>query len=275
MFLGSASPPSALRVYAIGDVHGRLDCLEQLFDRIKRDVAEYPVSNFRIVMLGDYVDRGPQSSGVLEFLCALSGRLDIVFLRGNHDDWLLEFIESPEKMSLAFLEYGGWETLNSYGIGRNRSNLPAVELSRLLTRRMPARHKRFLAELGYFHIEGDYYFCHAGVRPGIALDSQDPRDLIWIRGEFLDHVESFGKVIVQGHTPELQVDLRPNRINIDTMAFRTGKLTCLVLEGVSSCSKARSPTTASSPSTSCWRPSPLSPSGCFSRNSVSAISSAA
>lgn len=204
-----------------------------MFYRIERDVTENPVHEFRIVMLGDYVDRGPQSSGVLEFLGSLSGRLDIVFLRGNHDDWLLEFIESPEKMSLAFLEYGGWETLKSYGIGRDRSNLSAVELSRRLSRRMPVRHKRFLTDLRYFHIERDYYFCHAGVRPGVALDKQDHRDLIWIRGEFLDYEGSFDKVIVHGHTPGLQVDMRPNRINIDTMAFRTGKLTCLVLEGTS------------------------------------------
>ncbi len=181
-------------------------------------------------MLGDYTDRGPASREVVEILSKKAGRSDFICLRGNHDDWFLRFLTDPDE-SDGFLNWGGIQTLESYGVDLSGSIKSNAELARELARLVPAAHRRFLARLRYSHEEGDYFFCHAGVRPGIALQFQDPHDLMWIRGEFHAHKGSFGKVVVHGHTPQTAVDFQPNRINIDTRAFDTGVLTALVLEG--------------------------------------------
>ncbi len=230
MFRGEAALPAGLRVYAIGDVHGRADCLAEILERIDADLAGNPVERKRIVMLGDYTDRGPASREVVEILSQKAGEADFICLRGNHDDWFLRFLTDPDE-SDGFLNWGGIQTLESYGVDLTGSIKSNAELARELARLVPATHRRFLSRLRYWHEEGDYFFCHAGVRPGIALQFQDPHDLIWIRGEFHAYKGSFGKVIVHGHTPQPQVDFQPNRINIDTRAFDTGVLTALVLEG--------------------------------------------
>ncbi len=230
MFLGEASLPDGLRVYAIGDVHGRADCLSELLSAIDADQAENPVEKARIILLGDYTDRGPASRRVIETLVSRSGDSNFVCLRGNHDEWFFKFLSDPDEGD-GFLHWGGMQTLDSYGVdisGDHRSN---AELSRELARLVPPDHRRFLGRLKHWHVEGDFFFCHAGVRPSIPLEYQDPHDLMWIRGEFHAHKGSFGKVVVHGHTPQDSVDFRPNRINIDTRAYDTGILTCLVLEG--------------------------------------------
>ncbi len=231
MFLGMATLPAGSRIYAIGDVHGRLDCLERLFTDIQSDIQARPVSSSKTVMLGDYVDRGPDSRGVLDFLIAQSDNPDVICLRGNHDDRLLEFVEAPDEFSEGFLRYGGWETLASYGVTASLFRRNVANLSRSMAKRMPGSHKKFLSRLPLFYEEGDYFFCHAGVRPGVALHNQEKHDLMWIRGEFLGFEGSFGKVVVHGHTPGIQVEVVPNRINLDTMAFETGRLSCAILEG--------------------------------------------
>lgn len=230
MVLGEASLPPGLRVYAIGDVHGRADCLAALLGQIEADRAERPVPCSRIVMLGDYTDRGPASREVVEMLVARCNGSDFFCLRGNHDEWFLRFLTDPDEDD-GFLHWGGIQTLESYGVDLTGAIKSNAELGRELIRLVPAEHRRFLSRLPYWHEEGDYFFCHAGVRPGVALQFQDPHDLMWIRGEFHAHKGSFGKVIVHGHTPRPQVELLPNRINIDTRAFDTGVLTALVLEG--------------------------------------------
>lgn len=218
-----------MRIFAIGDIHGRSDCLDQMILMIDADCAASPPQACRIVFLGDYTDRGPDSKGVMDRLVRMSARPEVVCLKGNHDDWLEAFLHHPEEGD-HFLYWGGRETLASYGVdvSSDRSN---DELARDLARAMPVEHRRFLARLRYRHMEGDYFFCHAGVRPGIPLDEQDPQDLMWIRGEFHAVESSWGKVIVHGHTPQAQVDIRRNRINVDTRAFDSGTLSCVVLEG--------------------------------------------
>ncbi len=233
MFLGEAKLPDGLRTYAIGDVHGRADCLTELLEKIEADRAENPVSQSRIILLGDYTDRGPQSRKVIEILADRSADTDFVCLRGNHDQWFLNFLTDPDDAD-GFLHWGGIQTLESYGVNINGDFRANTELSRELARLVPPAHRRFLGKLKHWHEEGDFFFCHAGVRPGIPLQHQDPHDLMWIRGEFHAHKGSFGKVVIHGHTPQDSVDFRPNRINIDTRAYDTGVLTCLVLESAQS-----------------------------------------
>jgi serine/threonine protein phosphatase 1 len=188
-----------------------------------------------IVYLGDYIDRGHDSCGVLK---RLSGpppyALKRTLLMGNHEQMLLRFLEDGSNTAL-WRQYGGMETLLSYRIDVNAAlGTPGFPgLGAELARRMPPQHHQFLASLATSVSIGDYFFCHAGVRPGVALDKQQERDLLWIRDEFLGWRASHGKVVVHGHSPVERPDFKTNRINIDTAAYLTGRLTCLVLEGES------------------------------------------
>lgn len=229
MFVGEAALAEGLRIYAIGDIHGRADLLDAVLHRIEADLADNPVPSHKIITLGDYCDRGPDSATVIERLAALSADPEIICLMGNHDQKMLEFMEVPEEVAEPFLIYGGLQTLQSYGVDIARADTWA-NLSRAFIRRVPRAHKRFLGRLSLMHVEGDYLFVHAGLRPGIPIDRQSPDDLLWIREEFLLHQGSFGKVVVHGHTPYDRVDIQSNRINIDTRAYESGVLTCLVLE---------------------------------------------
>ena len=230
----SPSLPAGLRLYAIGDIHGRDDLIGRMHGLINRDLADEPVDDYRIVHLGDYVDRGPDSAKVVERLAALcrtNGR--VICLKGNHDDGLLRFLQDPIESAPFFVHNGGLETAASYGAVPARAFLLDNDLTMLrdhLAVALPDHHRRFLAELPLTATFGDYLFVHAGVRPGVALDRQDPDDLIWIRHEFLDFDGSFGKVVVHGHTPMVEPDSLKNRIGIDTGAFATGRLTCVVLQ---------------------------------------------
>ena len=221
------------RIYAIGDIHGREDLLNLLLARIQRDIDERPCVETIIIFLGDYIDRGPSSRGVIERL--LSGQLPgekHFFLRGNHEKMLLEFLVSPTQ-SASWLEFGGNETAFSYGAFAARKSEPdeLVKFAETLNHLMPGRHKAFLGSLLDFIEFDGYYFVHAGVRPGIALARQKASDLLWIRDIFINHDGMFEKVIVHGHTPREQPENLPNRINIDTGAYATHKLTAVVLEG--------------------------------------------
>ena len=224
--------PEHLRVYAIGDVHGRLDLLDQLFERIRHDLGRGMHSESLCVFLGDYIDRGPDSSGVIERLISLGSDQRVICLKGNHEALLLEFLGNPGLLQ-EWGRYGGLNTLMSYGLRPPLKPDAArnAELAAALARAMPRAHRGFLENLRPCLTLGDFFFVHAGVRPNVALAHQSEEDLLWIREEFLLHEQLFDKIVVHGHSPVRQPEVLDNRINIDTGAYATGRLTCLVLEG--------------------------------------------
>ena len=223
--------PAGLRIYAVGDVHGRADLLAPLLARIDADLSAHPIAQPCQVFLGDYIDRGAHSRQVIDLLIARRRRHQMLFLKGNHEDFALEFLSNPTKLS-EWKQVGGLSTLLSYGVKiADRTDPAAEEEAAIAFRRaLPPSHFRFLGSLVLSFHCGDYFFAHAGARPGIPLRHQHRQDLIWIRDDFLLHEEDFGKVVVHGHTPVTTPDIRLNRINIDTGAYATNRLTCLVLE---------------------------------------------
>ncbi len=224
-----------LRIYCIGDIHGRSDLLAQMRATIAADLRVRPCPEKLIICLGDYVDRGPDSAGVLEALSDASAfGAPLLLLRGNHEVMLMAFLRDPLELG-SWRRFGGLETLASYGVSVNEAALGRgyEEAHQTFLARFPARHRLLLERLELSVSVDDYFFTHAGVRPGVALESQSERDLLWIRHDFLDHGGDFGKIVVHGHTPVASADVQTNRINIDTGAFATGRLTCLVLEGES------------------------------------------
>lgn len=226
-----ARVPEGTRIYAVGDIHGRLDLLDEVLARVDADMAMHPASNAINVFLGDYIDRGPDSKRVLERLISCCVAQPTVCLMGNHEAYLREFLNNPDILSI-WRHYGGLNTLLSYGLAPTRKT-DAQEHQKLasdLNRLLPTSHREFLSSLKQYFICGDFFFVHAGIRPGVCLTKQSEDDLLWIREEFLLCEDSFGKMVVHGHTPVLEPDVRPNRINIDTGAYATGRLTCLVLE---------------------------------------------
>jgi serine/threonine protein phosphatase 1 len=231
--LTAKSPPAVapdLRLYAIGDIHGRADLLRRLHDMIRDDAAGAPEARRRVVYLGDYIDRGPQTREVLDLLVdePLAG-FERVYLKGNHEDALLRFLEDVS-IGPAWLGFGGAATLLSYGVTPPGEDIgePTREA---FAAAFPDRHRAFLQQLATTHAEGDFFFAHAGVRPGVPLAHQSEDDLLWIREPFLYSTADFGKIVVHGHSISFSPELRHNRIGIDTGAFATGRLTCLVLSG--------------------------------------------
>ena len=229
------SIPKGFRLYALGDIHGRLDLLQEMTDRITADVNQFPVRQAIEVYLGDYIDRGPDSHGVIDWLaglCVIGG--ERVFLRGNHETYLLGFLKGESNFE-RWSHLGGQETLTSYGLSleHHSEHQEVEEIREHLIANFPARHDDFLKRLRSHFVFGDYYFAHAGVRPGVLLKEQNDEDLLWIKDDFLESREDFGKIVVHGHTPVELPEIRPNRINIDTGAYLTNQLTCLVLDGKS------------------------------------------
>jgi len=226
--------PDGVRIYAIGDVHGCAHLLEQMLTVIDADMARRAPHRAIEVFLGDYIDRGPDSRSTLDILVARSRIRNTVFLQGNHEAYLLEVLRDPSKMP-NWLQYGGLQTLMSYGLKPSLTPDKAeqAELVARLTAAMPVTHKRLLHRLRPKYSCGDFFFVHAGVRPGVPLGEQREADLLWIRDEFLESSEDFGKYIVHGHTPVREPDIRANRINIDTGAYATGNLTLLSVQGSS------------------------------------------
>ena len=226
------SVPEGQRIYAIGDIHGRLDLLENLLAAIEYDDASRSAAATTTIFLGDLVDRGPESAGVVERLrqFARSG-VATRFLMGNHEEVFLSALRGDLRALRLLIRIGGRETLFSYGISQDQyRNLDFEDLASLLKEKVPAEHVEFLSSFERWVEIGDYLFVHAGLRPGIALVDQAPSDLRWIRDDFLRHRESFGKLVIHGHSITEGVDVRANRIGIDTGAYSSGRLTAIGLE---------------------------------------------
>lgn len=231
----TARIPEGMRVYAIGDIHGRRDLLTALLATIDADRAGHPGA-CHMVFLGDYIDRGEDSAGVVAHLAERHGDAAAepswTCLRGNHEATFLAALAGDAAWE-PWLRMGGAETLFSYGLSARDFTGPDtdVRLREAVLAALPDQHLAFLRQLPVSATIGDYFFCHAGVRPGIALDQQTPDDLIWIREPFLQSVREHGKRVVHGHTPVMEVEMHANRINVDTGAYLTHRLSCVVLEG--------------------------------------------
>ena len=226
--------PDGMRVYAIGDIHGRLDLLDGLLANIAADdEARARGVETHYVFLGDLIDRGPASKGVVERLIAFAGeRRNVRFLMGNHEQVFLRAMAGDRRALRFLIRIGGRETLLSYGITEEDYRaLDFDELAALAAEKVPPAHLAFLGSFENWIVLGDYLFVHAGLRPGVTLEEQDHGDLYWIRDEFLSHRESFGRIVVHGHSLTEDIDVRSNRIGIDTGAFATGRLTAIGLEG--------------------------------------------
>jgi serine/threonine protein phosphatase 1 len=236
LFSKKPSLPAQVRLYAVGDIHGCLDPLRQVIKLIRSDATLHPAKVYRLVFLGDYIDRGLHAAQVLDFLIdQLPPFMEKIFIRGNHDDVMLQFLDGDLSVLPGWLTYGGMATLASYGVNlyqpREKQEQEALRSS--LLAKIPASHRAFLETTRTSYSCGDYFFAHAGVKPNVPLSEQSSHDLMWMRGGFLQSTLDHGKVIVHGHTISPEPDVQPNRIGIDTGAFASGHLTCLVLEGKS------------------------------------------
>lgn len=232
-------PVDPQRIYAIGDVHGRLSLLRAVHERIEVDLKRRPAASHVVVHIGDFVDRGPDSAGVLDHLIAgLDRDAPWITLLGNHDRLFRSWLDDPDSRDLRLSNpltwlhprLGGLETLRSYPGLRDLSPTEVGARRAEIMRAVPGRHRMFLASLPSSWQSGPWFFTHAGVRPGTPLHMQTEDDLVWIRNVFLESRVDHGAVIVHGHTPVDEVEHHGNRIAIDTGAAFGGPLSCVVLE---------------------------------------------
>jgi serine/threonine protein phosphatase 1 len=226
-----SSIPQPERLYVIGDIHGRADLLERMIGQLHRDLEKDPVDHCLTVTIGDYIDRGLKSRDVLDRLACKPFPTAFIPLKGNHEGLFEAFLRDPS-IGARWRRFGGLETLHSYGVDvgplmRGKNYEATAEALRSA---VPQAHFGFLASLKTALIVGRYFLCHAGVCPGVPLPQQREEDLLWIRDRFLNSNADFGKIVVHGHTPVEEPEILPNRINIDTGAFMTGRLTCAVFE---------------------------------------------
>lgn len=231
----SATPSTAAgeRVYAIGDIHGRYDLFR---DMIKKIIAHWEAGpqNFktvRIVLLGDLIDRGPDSSDCLEFAYQLAQKSSVVFLRGNHEDLLIKSLEGHPVAQKIWLENGGLDFLANYNVCPPERSEDSFDFAERLKRSLPTHLYEMIQQTPLTFASGDYLFVHAGIRPGKPLDRQDEQDLLFIRKEFTESSRRHGAVIVHGHSIVNQVEIHDNRIAVDTGAYHTGRLSCICLDG--------------------------------------------
>ncbi|MET0589380.1 MAG: metallophosphoesterase family protein [Novosphingobium sp.] len=222
--------PGGQRIYAIGDIHGRKDLFDQLLQAIEDDDRSRDKAETTIILLGDLIDRGPDSSGVIAAARDLQTRRSTRIIAGNHEEMFLDSLENVDTLR-HFLRFGGRETVLSYPVDRALFDTLTVEQTQAAMRKaVPAADIEFLQGLEDRITIGDYLFVHAGIRPGIPLQEQDLRDLRWIREPFLSHGEEHGWCVVHGHTITDAPEVRHNRIGIDTGAYMSGRLTALGLE---------------------------------------------
>lgn len=224
--------PAGTRLYAVGDIHGRRDLLDELLTLIEDDILAHPVPKAALVFLGDYIDRGPASAEVIERLCSLKTfPAQALFLLGNHEEVLLRVLAGEPGLAYDWLTFGGDACAASYGV--NPIELTAMDEDRIaktLSAAIPPSHVAFLKSCGDTFRFGDYLAVHAGIRPGMPIEDQLPKDLRWIRQPFLSDAQDHGYMVIHGHTITDGIDMRANRIGIDTGAYRTGKLTAAVIE---------------------------------------------
>ncbi len=226
-----ARGPQNIRLYAIGDIHGRFDLLQKMHDLIRDDLHQHPVDDWRIIHLGDYIDRGPQSRQVLE--CLIEGGRDprILSLLGNHDEGFLKYLATGDPSGI-FALHGGPDTALSYGVELDLTDTHSARKSHeALLKAVPQVHVGFIRSMPLSLSFGDFFFCHAGINPVVPLEQQDPDDLLWIRTLFLRWTDPYEKVIIHGHTPQRVVDIQPNRVNLDTYAWKNGTLSAIAIEG--------------------------------------------
>ncbi len=224
--------PDGAPIYAVGDIHGRADLLADLLAAIAGDAGG---ARHELIFLGDYVDRGPDSRGVIDLILGASANpaVTAVAIKGNHEEAMLEFL-ADATFGPVWAQHGGGATLLSYGVEppSNRMDHGQWERARLaLLGALPSAHLAFLNGLQLFERRGDYLFVHAGIRPGVPLEDQSARDMMWIRREFLDHGKPLGHVVVHGHTPESEPFEGVHRIGVDTGAYYSGRLTAVRLSG--------------------------------------------
>ncbi|WP_420391473.1 metallophosphoesterase family protein [Acuticoccus sp.] len=237
IFGGRAAPstrfrlPEGRRVYAVGDIHGQIGALRALWGLVEDDLERRPSQAVTEVYLGDYVDRGPASADVVSALAARRPRgRRVVCLRGNHEDYVLAFLDRPFTLK-GWVQNGAVSTLASYGVKVNPVSPDPIATHTALFQVIPREHLAFLSSLTRTHLMGDVLFVHAGIRPNVALERQTAEDLAMIRDDFLRYKGPLPYRVVHGHTPVREAEVTPYRVNVDTGAFATGRLSCAVLEG--------------------------------------------
>lgn len=227
------SVPPGGRLYAVGDIHGRADLLLQLMEMIRADMQQGEPGHRVVVFLGDYIDRGPDTRKVLDILSSNPfPESENVFLIGNHEAVLLQFLRDPA-IGKDWVRFGGAQTLAAYGAVLPSGAPSPAQLNQardILRTKLPPQHLSFVRSLKLTYRVGDYLFVHAGIRPGLPLDQQASHDLLWIRKPFLESELDHGHVVVHGHTPSERIESLPNRIGIDTGAYRSDRLSAVVLE---------------------------------------------
>jgi serine/threonine protein phosphatase 1 len=232
---GGGTPAGApgYRAYVVGDIHGRLDLLEDLLAKIHAELQHHPAAKTLLVFVGDLIDRGPSSAQVLERLRTYRRQgIRTEFLLGNHEEVLLRVLGGDAELITKWRWFGGSECLQSYGVEPEQlARVSDEEALAIVRQAIPDEHVRFLQGFADSCRFGDYLFVHAGIRPGIALEEQSQADLRWIRQPFLSDDTEHGFMVVHGHTIAKEVEQRSNRIGIDTGAYRTGVLTALAIEG--------------------------------------------
>ncbi|WP_273727049.1 metallophosphoesterase [Brucella gallinifaecis] len=228
-----AKGPDGIRLYAMGDVHGRLDLLQDMHGLIHADIDRNPTHDWRIIHLGDYIDRGPDSKAVLDFLIHASAHDPrIISLIGNHDDGFVRYLTTGDTNGI-FALHGGSDTARSYGVEVDYTDgASAAAGYKQLVDKVPQAHIDYIRSMPSSVTFGDFFFCHAGVNPAVSLDEQDRDDLMWIRTLFLKWTDPLEKVIIHGHTPQSAIDVQTNRVNLDTYAWKSGKLSAIVIDGL-------------------------------------------
>lgn len=224
--------PEGTRIYVVGDIHGEIDLLKELHKKMLADATDGPTARILQIFLGDYIDRGPDSKGVVDWLLSAPPTdWQRICLKGNHETMVHDFLDDSETLK-RWQQLGGAQTLRSYGVGLSspKKKVSPDNLRADFAKKISKEHRDFYNNSPLFFEMGSYFFAHAGVRPELALQAQEEEDLLWIRDDFLQSKLDFGKIIIHGHTPVSQPEMYHNRINIDTGAYMSGKLTCLVLE---------------------------------------------
>lgn len=224
--------PDGQRIYAVGDIHGRIDLLEELLEKMEQDARARSASDVTVIFLGDLIDRGPASAQVVQHLLDLSRRHSgLRFLMGNHEEVFLKAMAGEKGAMDFFLRIGGDATMLSYGMSAAQLDMDHAELHALMQAHVPADHLAFVSGFEDMILIGDYAFVHAGVSPRVPLSRQKTSALRWVRDEFLHHPHPLEKIIVHGHTISENVEQTAHRIGLDTGAYASGRLTAMGFEG--------------------------------------------